>query len=72
LRPAQQTDAKIIYDANRAYKDMENSIWHAANVVLNRAVPDAYKITNMVAMIGQGCNYSANNNPHAMFDTLCV
>ena len=51
---------------------MENNIQHAVNAVLNRVVPDAYKITSTMAMIGQRRNYPANNDPRATLDTLRV
>ena len=50
---------------------MENNIRCAVNTVLN-LVPDAYKITSTMAMIGQGHNYPANNDPCATLNTLCV
>ena len=40
------------------YKDTENNIWRTVNTVLNRVMPDAYKITSTITstmtMIGQG------------------
>ena len=42
----------------------------AVNANLNSVVPGAYKITSTMAMIVQGHNYPANNNPCATLHTL--
>ena len=74
MSPAQQTDTKAIYGVNCVYnyKDTENNTCRAVNTVHNCVVPDAYKITSTMAMIGQGRNYPANNDPRTTLDTLCV
>ena len=46
----------MIYDANRTYKVTENHIWRTVNAVLNRVVPDAYKIASTIVMVEQGRN----------------
>ena len=72
LSPAQQAAAEMIYNANRVYTDTKNNIQRVVNIVLNGSVSNAYKITSLMAMIGQGKKYTANNNPRTTLSTLFV
>jgi uncharacterized lipoprotein YajG len=72
LSPAQKADTKAVYNIDCAYKDTENNIRRAVNAVLNRVVPNTYKITSIMTMLEQGRNYPTNNDPHTTLDTLRV